>query len=151
VHDHGRLLDSVFRALRRGGCLRFNFAGEGNCESFLRVVRGAMAEPRFSSYFRDFTWPWYMPSLGQYIWLAARSRFHEIRVWAEDADHAFADGEAMVRWIDQPSLVPFLVCLAEPDKGAFRELVVQRMIEHTRRSDGTCFETFRRINVFARK
>jgi trans-aconitate 2-methyltransferase len=151
VSDHARLLDSVFRALRTGGSLRFNFAGEGNCESFFRVVREAMADPHFAGYFRDFVWPWYMPSLKQYQLLVARSRFQEIRVWSENADHVFPDSDAMMRWIDQPSLVPFLACVPEPDKGPFRELVVRRMIEQTRRSDGTCFETFRRINVFARK
>jgi len=151
VPDHTRLLDDVFLALRKGGFLRFNFAGEGNCENFFQVVREAMANPRFAGCFRDFVWPWYMPSLGQYMQVAAQSRFHEIRVWAENADHAFPDSDAMVRWIDQPSLVPFLGCVAEADKGRFRELIVRRMIEKTRRSDGTCFETFRRINVFARK
>jgi len=151
VHDHERLLDDVFRALRKGGFVRFNFAGEGNCENLLRIVREAMAHPRFSPHFRDFAWPWYMPSLGQYMWLAARTRFHEIRVWTENADHAFAGSEAMIRWVDQPSLVPFLARVPEADKGPFRETVVRRMIEETQRGDGTCFETFRRINVFARK
>lgn len=151
VPDHTRLLDTVFRALRTGGSLRFNFAGEGNCENFFRVVRAAMTDPRFAGYFRDFIWPWYMPSLKQYQLLSAQSRLQEIRVWSENADNVFADSEAMIRWIDQPSLVPFLACVAEADKGPFRELVVRSMIEQTRRSDGTCFETFRRINVFARK
>lgn len=126
VPDHARLLDNVFRALREGGLLRFNFAGEGNCENFFRVVRQAMTDARFSGYFRDFVWPWYMPSLEQYQSLVARSRFHEIRVWAENADHVFPDSEAIVHWIDQPSLVPFLACVAEADKGPFRELVVRR-------------------------
>jgi trans-aconitate methyltransferase len=151
VCDHERLLDSVFRALRRGGFARFNFAGEGNCEHLVRVVREAMGDPRFAECFRDFAWPWYMPSLGQYMALAARSRFHEIRVWVETADHVFADSEAMIRWIDQPSLVPFLACVSEADKGLFREMVVRRVVEETRRDDGTCFETFRRINVLARR
>jgi hypothetical protein len=47
--------------------------------------------------------------------------------------------------------VPFLACVAEKDKAPFREFVVRRMIEETEQSDGRCFETFRRVNVFARK
>ena len=57
----------------------------------------------------------------------------------------------MVKWIDQPSLVPFLGHIAEKDRKRFRDAVAERMIEQTRQSDGTCFETFRRINVLARK
>ena len=57
----------------------------------------------------------------------------------------------MTKWIDQPSIVPFLGYVAEKDRQRFRDAVVGRMIEETLQSDGTYFETFRRINVLARK
>ena len=53
----------------------------------------------------------------------------------------------MIRWVDQPSLVPFLTHVPEKSKQVFRDFVVERMIEETRQEDGRCFETFRRINV----
>jgi hypothetical protein len=34
-------------------------------------------------------------------------------------------------------------------KKLFRDAVVERMIEKTKQRDGTYFETFRRINVYA--
>ena len=37
----------------------------------------------------------------------------DVRVWGENADRFFADAEAMIRWIDQPSIVPFLACVRE--------------------------------------
>ena len=37
------------------------------------------------------------------------------------------------------------------NKQHFRDTVVTRMINLTMQEDGRCFETFRRINVFARK
>ena len=52
---------------------------------------------------------------------------------------------------DNTSIVPFLACLAEGQKREFRDYVVRRMIAETRQGDGRCFETFRRINVSARK
>ena len=73
------------------------------------------------------------------------------RVWGENADRYFPDAEEMIKWIDQPSLVPFLAHLPETAKPRLREYVVKRMIEETRQDDGRCFETFRRINVSARK
>ena len=79
------------------------------------------------------------------------SGFRGWHIWGENADRFFPDTEAMVNWVDQPSLVPFLACVAEEDKALFREFVVGRMIEETKQPDGKCFETFRRVNVFARK
>lgn len=92
-----------------------------------------------------------MPSLGEYEALVEQFGFHDARVWPENADRFFPDKDAMIQWLDQPSLVPFLKCVAEKDKARFREWVVTKMIEKTLQDDGTCFETFRRINVFARK
>jgi len=57
----------------------------------------------------------------------------------------------MIKWIDQPSIVPFLKEIPEESKEGFRNEVVQRMVEKTLQADGTCFETFRRINVLARR
>jgi len=110
-----------------------------------------MSRDEFSRHFSGFQWPWYMPPVGEYETLVAQSGFREVRVWGENADRFFPDTEAMVKWVDQPSLVPFLACVAEEDKAPFREFVVGKMIEETKLPDGRCLETFRRVNVFARK
>lgn len=151
IKDHGRLLRNVRRALRVGGRLRFNFAGNGNCSNFFTVIEVAMAREEFRSFFRAFEWPWYMPTVEEYQCLAEASGLQEVRVWGENADRYFPDTEAMLRWIDQPSLVPFLAHLPEKDRETFRDLVVRRMIKETQQEDGRCFETFRRINVSAGK
>jgi trans-aconitate 2-methyltransferase len=151
VLDHDRLLKNVYRALRPGGCIRFQFAGDGNCMNFYSVVREAIASEEFRICFYGFQWPWYMPSVDEYTRLAGSSRLRDVRVWGENADRYFPDAEAMIRWIDQPSLVPFLALVAGPAKAAFRDFVVSRMIDKTKQEDGRCFETFRRINVSATK
>jgi trans-aconitate 2-methyltransferase len=151
VKDHGRLLQNVRRALRAGGRLRFNFAGDGNCSNFFVVIREAIAQEEFRPVFTAFGWPWYMPDVAEYEALAESSGLHDVRVWGENADRFFPDEEAMIRWIDQPSLVPLTPCLPERDRAAFRNFVIRRMIGNTRQHDGRCFETFRRINVSAMK
>jgi len=72
-------------------------------------------------------------------------------VWGENADRYFADQEIMIKWLDQPSLVPFMQLVADEEKEDFRKYVINRMVEKTLQSDGRCFETFRRINLVARK
>lgn len=151
VKDHDRLLRNVRSALRSGGRLRCNFAGEGNCLSFFAVIREAMAQEEFRSFFASFVWPWNMPDVAMYETLAEASGLRDVRVWGENADRFFPDAEAMIRWIDQPSLVPFMPSLPERDRATFRDFVIERMIERTRQHDGRCFETFRRINVSAVK
>lgn len=105
----------------------------------------------FSSHFSDFSWPWYMPTIAEYSQLASQSGLKAARVWGENADRYFPDVEAMIGWLDQPGLVPFLACVAASHQADFREHVIDVMIRETRQDDGRCFETFRRINLSAGK
>ena len=131
--------------------MRFEFAGDGNCIHFFKIIRDAIKQPRYAPSFQNFEWPWYMPGVAEYEALVKGFPFIDARVWGQNADRYFADEAAMMRWIDQPSLVPFLSYLGPQDKLAFRELVVKQMLAATREPDGKCFETFRRINVSAQK
>ena len=151
IKDHRRLLRNVGRALLKGGRLRFNFAGQGNCSHFFSVVREAMAAEEFEGLLDGFDWPWFMPSAEEYSALMDSSGMENGRVWGENADRYFPDVDAMVQWIDQPSLVPILAHVPDSAKPRVRDYVVKRMIAETRQEDGRCFETFRRINVSARK
>ncbi len=151
IKHHQRWLENVQRALRTGGRIRFNFAGDGNCYHFFKVIREAMALDKFAAYFIEFGWPWYMPTVDDYRTLVESSRLHDARIWGENADRYFPDEDTMIRWVDQPSLVPFLAHVPTPNKDAFREFVVRRMIEETKQEGGSCFETFRRINLSATK
>ncbi len=151
IKDHRRLLRNVHRALRADGRIRFNFAGDGNCSHFISVVREAMKLGEFRSFFAEFEWPWYMPSVREYEVLAGSSGLRDFHVWGENADRFFPDAETMVRWIDQPSLVPFIAAVPDPAKASFRDFVVRRMREETKQEDGRFFETFRRINVSGTK
>ena len=151
VKDHEPALRNLYRSLKPGGVLRVNFAADGNCSRFFKAIRQAMLQPSFAQYFSHFDWPWFMPAIDEYNALVHRLPFAEVRVWGENADRFFPNEEALIKWIDQPSLVPFLQSVADGAKEQFRSWVIARAIAETRQDDGTCFETFRRVNVFARK
>ena len=151
VKDHRMLLANCFQALKNNGRVRFNFAGDGNCQSFFKVMREAMNDNRYRNYFEQFEWPWYMPTLGEYKNIVSKTGFSEVNLWEENADRYFPDPETMIQWLDNPSMVPFLMHVPPEDKDAFRNFVVERMILETQQEDGRCFETFRRINVSAHK
>ena len=151
VKNHNKLLANVHKSLKAEGILRFNFAADGNCSHFFKVIRRVMAEKKYAEYFGDFDWPWYMPSVDEYEKNLKHFCFKEAKVWSENADRYFPDAETMTKWIDQPSIVPFLKGVDDVDKQPFRNAVVEQMVKETTQPDGTCFETFRRINVFAKK
>lgn len=151
VKDHMRLLANVYKSLKAEGILRFNFAADGNCSHFFKVIKQVMAEKKYAEYFGNFDWPWYMPTVSEYEKNLKQFGYKEAKVWGENADRYFPDAETMTKWIDQPSIVPFLKCVDDADKQPFRDAVVERMVEETIQPDGICFETFRRINVFAKK
>jgi len=151
VKDHRKLLRNVQRALRPGGRVRFDFAGDGNCINFFAIIKEAIALDRFVAAFNGFEWPWYMPTVEAYSTLAKESGLHSVKVWSGIADRYFSDKETMIRWIDQPSIVPFLPRLTESERNPFRNYVVEHMVKRTLQPDGTCFETFRRINLAAEK
>ncbi|MBI5578776.1 MAG: methyltransferase domain-containing protein [Deltaproteobacteria bacterium] len=149
IKDHRRLYRNIDRVLGEVARIRFNFGGEGNCSHFIKIVKEAMALDAFATSFAEFEWPWYMPSVDEYSELIEFAGMRHWRVWEENADRFFMGVDAMVAWVDQPSLVPFLAHVPADVARPFREFVVSRMTEETRQPDGRCFETFRRINVSA--
>lgn len=151
VKDHNLLLENTFHSLKEKGILRFNFAADGNCSHFIKTVKEAIGLPEYAAYFSSVEWPWYMPALNVYESLVKKFPFSEVKVWGENADRFFPDTDSMVKWLDQPSIVPFLKHVPQTEKQSFRNYVVEKMIEITLQKDGRYFETFRRINILARK
>jgi trans-aconitate 2-methyltransferase len=70
-----------------------------------------------------------------------------VEVWGEKADRFFQDAEALIRWIDQPSLIPFLPRVSEQERASFRADVINRMLSATLWENGKYFEQFRHTNV----
>ncbi len=151
VKNHASLLRILHRALKDGGAFRVNFAGDGNCQTWFRVARELMDSDDFRDRFAGFEWPYFMPTIDSYKRLLSDSPFSDAKVWGENADRYFPNVETMLGWLDQPAIVPFKQHLDEPMAERFHEAAAARMIEYTKQDDGTCFETFRRINVLAHK
>jgi Trans-aconitate methyltransferase len=152
VKDHKELFYKCNNALKDGGRIRFNFAGHGNCQNFFEVVKEIAKDEEYNTHFKDFEWPWYMPTINQYKELANEvTVFKNINIYEENADRYFQNEEEIISWIDQPSIVPFISILPENMKQEFRNKVVKEMLERTKQKDGSYFETFRRINILAEK
>jgi len=151
VKNHELLLKNSFAALKSGGRIYWGFAGDGNCLNFIDVVKAEMKSEKYKEYFRDFEWPWFMPTKSEYEKLTANIGFSEVVVIFENTGRNFSDQEEMIKWIDQPCIVPFIAPLPDSLKTDFRNAVVKAMIEKTKQADGTYYEAFMRLCVKAKK
>lgn len=151
VKDHDLLLKNALSALKPGGVISWNFAGDGTCSRFFEVIREKMASEPYRAFFRGFVWPWYMPLRQDYEEKVRAAGFSEFSVLEEKADRFFADSDEMIQWLDQPTLVPFMDCVPPALKADFRNDVIEAMLHKTQQLDGACCETFRRIKVTAVK
>lgn len=151
VKDHSKLLQAAYNALKANGAIAWNFAGMGTCTHFIDTIITIINKDIYKEYFFDFEWPWFMPSKAEYEALVAGKGFKTIKLELENADRFFKSADEMMWWIDQPTIVPFLACVADGKKDDFRDEVVDMMINKTLQPDSRCFETFNRINLMAKK
>ncbi len=150
IKDHRKLWKNIKKILSDNGIVRFNFAADGNCAHFFKIIRGTMRMDEYKKCFKDFEWPWYMPTIEEYEKIINPLSFPEIKIWGENADRLFPDKESIIGWINQPSIVPFLNHVEETKKEDFRNYVIEHMLRDTAQKDGGYFETFRRINIFVK-
>jgi trans-aconitate methyltransferase len=143
IKNHNKLWDSINKLLKPNGIIRLNFASDGNCSYFFNIIKETMLLDKYKNYFSDFDWPWYMPTLKEYENILKNYKFSDIKIWGENADRNFPNKEAIIGWIEQPSIVPFLKYIS--DKESFKNIVIEQMLNATLQDDGQYFETFRRF------
>ncbi len=151
VEDHKRLLKNAYRALKAHGEILWDFGGFGNCSNFIDVIQKKISEDNYARYFKNFEWPWFMPSKEQYTELISTIGFSTYAIKEVNRDRYFSNDSEMIQWIDQPCIVPFIKYIPDELKETFRQEVIEEMVKRTQQSDGTCFETFLRIKIYARK
>ncbi len=151
VKDHKQLLQNSHAALKAGGILLWDFGSDGNCSNFLTVIQKKIAEDKYIEFFKDFEMPWFMPAKSRYTELIANIGYSHFTVTEVNRDRYFSTSDEMIKWIDQPCIVPFMKCIPDTLKNSFRKEVIEEMLERTHQPDGTCFETFRRLQVYAQK
>ena len=108
VKDHVRLLENCKKALKQNGKIRWSFGGFGNCANLNETLKIVTETTEYKDLFEEFEWPWYMPDVEKYTELIERAGYFEYEITLENADRYFENGDEMIKWIDQPCIVPFL-------------------------------------------
>ncbi len=151
VKDHKLLLANTYRALKTHGKIFWSFGGFGNCAHFIDVIKRKVREEKYKKYFIDFEFPWFMPTKNQYREIISPMGFCTYTIKEINKDRYFSNSSELIQWIDQPSIVPFIKCIPEELKEVFRQEVIYEMLNRTKQPNGTYFETFRRIEIYAEK
>lgn len=134
-----------------GGLARLNFAGNGTCPMLIKVLNEVMGQASYAKYFTDFVWPWYMPTATEYRHSLSQSPFDNAEVREESMERLFPSDAPLIKWIDQPCLVPFLAVIDEKNKQPFRDTVIAQMIKRTKQAGGGFLERFFRLDILAKK
>lgn len=151
VKNHNRLLKSSYEALTVGGILLWDFGSNGNCSNFLAVIQKKICENKYKDFFRNFEMPWFMPTKNYYEEIITNIGYCDFKIIEVNRDRYFPTSNEMIKWIDQPCIVPFKEGIPDTLKSTFRKEVIEEMLERTQQADGTCFETFRRLQIYAQK
>lgn len=151
IKNHQKLLENTYIALKPNGIILWDFGGAGNCANFIHIIHKKITEDRYARYFKDFEWPWFMPSKSQYKELMSGTNFSNYTITEVNRDRYFPNADRMIKWIDQPCIVPFIKYIPGEIKNTFRNEVISEMIKRTQQKNGTYFETFRRLKIYAKK
>ena len=151
VKDHHRLLHNSYTALKTDGIILWDFGSDGNTVNFLEVIQRNITDNDYRDYFKNFEFPWFLPSKKQYEKIISNIGYSDFAITEVNRDRFFPTSDEMVKWIDQPCIVPFMERIPDVIKDTFRKTVIEQMLEKTQQPDGTCFETFRRLQVYAKK
>jgi len=93
----------------------------------------------------------YQKELGHSLISEIELNGNEIGISFENTGRYFLNQDEMIKWIDQPCLVPFIAPLPDSHKVKFRDAVVETMIERTEQPDGGYYEPFMRLSIKAKK
>lgn len=151
IKDHNQLLANTYNALKMHGIILWDFGSDGNCANFIDIIHNKIMDTKYTEYFKDFEWPWFMPSKSQYEKLMSHTGFSNYTIMEVNRDRYFPNAEEIIKWIDQPCIVPFIKYIPDKIKESFRNEVITEMLKRTQQTNGTYFETFRRLKIYAEK
>lgn len=95
--------------------------------------------------------PWFMPSKNHYEELISNIGYSHFTITEVNRDRYFLTSDEMIKWIEQPCIVPFIERIPDTLKSKFHKEVIEEMLDRTQQSNGTYFETFRRLQIYAKK
>jgi trans-aconitate 2-methyltransferase len=147
IHDHVALFGSIFDALEPGGRLLAQCGGGPNVERLHRRSERLMGQPRFASFFHDWTDPWYFADVATTERRLAAAGFVDIDVGLEEAPTRFGSAEEYEDFISTVCVRHHLSRLADADRSVFLSALTTEAGE----DDPSFTLDYWRLNISARR
>jgi trans-aconitate 2-methyltransferase len=126
ILDHAALFRSIITALKPGGLLVAQCGGGPNIALLRGRTDGLRRDTRFSSFFYDWTEPWYYADVESTRRRLVTAGFVDVNVSLEEAPTPFPGAEAFQDFIATVCVRPYLDCLSPHEQKMFlTELTMQ--------------------------
>ena len=118
---HKPLLRSFWKALIKGGRLGIQLGAKGFIDEVIGTIEEVIAQTGLRSYYENWRYPWYFPSVEEYKALFTRVGFVDTRVFVKAFVTRFRDAREVVDFFKGAGFHPYLSPLPEEKRGVFLE------------------------------
>lgn len=147
IKEQDVVLGLIYRALKSGGRVAFQFPPKNFCAEFFDYAERAVSLLGYEDYFRNWQPPWYLPLKEEYEGLLKAVGFTDINVYYKDYRLVFDCIGEVLGWWTSAGLRPYLEVLPPREQEYFKYAVAM-CYENNRTSRGIEFD-FRRLFAFA--
>lgn len=149
VQNHGPVLTGISRAVRLGGRIFLQMAGQGNAASFLAILDKLIRTEEWRQYFIDFTFPYRFYGPEMYRLQLKEAGLHPVRVELLPESMSYSDRSGLEGWV-RSAWLPYTERIPLERRNAFiADLVDQYLAEHPVDSRGSVHINMVRLEVEA--
>ncbi len=149
VKEQKKVIELVYRSLKKGGRIAFQLPAKDFCREFFDYARNAIILLGFEQFYAEWQSPWYFPTKGKYEALLKDIGFSNIIVFCKDYTITFSSINEVLDWWASAGLRPYLAVLPEREQEYFKYAFAMNF-EKNRTEKGIEFD-FRRLFAFANK
>ena len=151
VKNHKPVVDGLYKSLRYGGKILLQMGGEGNAKTILSVLDEVQNDPKWRSYFEDFSFPYGFFGVDEYKTLLNEAGFRIKRVELIPKDMKHEREAGLQGWI-RITWLPYTQRIPEEKRDKFISAISSKYLKiKPEDSDGIVHVSMIRIEVEAEK
>lgn len=151
IDDHVKVLKGMYRCLKNNGRILLQMGGKGNVPEAFFVLDKMVSHPEWEKYFKEFEFPYYFYSAGEYREFFSQTDFKNIKIELVEKDMQHKDKDSMIGWI-RTTWLPYTQRIPEEKREIFIEELFNEFSKNfPADKDGTFHAKAKRLIVEANK
>ncbi|AEH43993.1 Trans-aconitate 2-methyltransferase [Thermodesulfatator indicus DSM 15286] len=149
VIDHLSVLKRIKTSLKPSGKIFFQMGGKGNAEEIIKVLENIIRQPKWSKFFKNFSFPYGFYSPKEYSKWLKIAGFKPKRIELLTKDMIHQDEKTFASWL-LSTWLPYLQRIPENNREEFISEVIKRYLEkHPQDKNGCIHVQMVRLEVEA--